>query len=258
MSLLPTTNRLGRNAPSPWDPALRYPNATRSKPSLLRRFFRFPRMDIEHALWQMGYLLIAPKRVYRNIYYHKQTKNQWARDDPGFYIVLAVIMSLSGLAWGITYSYGTKGTLRTVLFMILVDYLLLGAIVASFFWLVTNRFLMSNRMAYAVDRGVEWGYAFDVHCNSFFPAFLITYVLQFFFLPLLRRSNWISLFAGNTMYFCAAVWYIYITFLGYSALPFLDHTVLFLYPIAIFFVLYIASLFGLHISQRFLAFYFGN
>lgn len=74
-------------------------------------------------------------------------------------------------------------------------------------------------MAHAVEQKVEWAYAFDVHCNSFFPVFLILYVLQFFFMPLLQRSNWISILVGNTMYLCATVWYIYGTFLGYNGKP---------------------------------------
>lgn len=72
-------------------------------------------------------------------------------------------------------------------------------------------------MSYAVDQNVEWAYAFDVHCNAYIPFFLILYILQFFFLPLLRaNSNWIALFVGNTMYFCAIVWYMYGIFIGFK------------------------------------------
>ena len=71
-------------------------------------------------------------------------------------------------------------------------------------------------MVHSVDQSVEWAYAFDVHCNSFFPLFLITYVLQLIFLSIVTRDAWISLFLGNTMYFLAASYYTYITFLGYS------------------------------------------
>jgi hypothetical protein len=35
------------------------------------------KQDFELAAWQMTYLFFAPKRVYRNVYYHKQTKNTW-------------------------------------------------------------------------------------------------------------------------------------------------------------------------------------
>lgn len=133
-------------------------------------------------------------------------------------------------------------------------------------------------MSYAVDQNVEWAYAFDVHCNAYIPFFLILYILQFFFLPLLRASsNWIALFVGNTMYFCAIVWYMYGIFIGFKgndigfivwytmkltlvyciALPFLVHTEIFVYPTLLVFALYIASLFGYNICQHVLGFYFG-
>lgn len=49
-------------------------------PEYVRRFFQLPQMDIDYTLWQMLNLCIAPSRVYRTTKYHKQTKNQWARD----------------------------------------------------------------------------------------------------------------------------------------------------------------------------------
>lgn len=49
-------------------------------PEYVRRLFQYPQMDIDYTLWQMLYLCVAPSRVYRTTKYHKQTKNQWARD----------------------------------------------------------------------------------------------------------------------------------------------------------------------------------
>ncbi|KAI8391565.1 UNC-50 [Radiomyces spectabilis] len=256
MSLLPTH----ADGPSPFTAGARRQQRrpSRSLPLILRRLLRFPQMDFEFASWQMAYLIIAPRRVYRNIYYHKQTKNQWARDDPAFLVLLACLLCISALAWGLAYGLGIMGIVRAMLFMVIVDFLCIGSLVATFSWFVTNRFLTHNQMAHAVEQKVEWAYAFDVHCNSFFPVFLILYVVQFFFISLLKRSNWISLFVGNTMYFVSAVWYIYGTFLGYNALPFLIHTELFLYPIIICIILYAVSLFGFNVSQHVLALYFGN
>ena len=34
------------------------------------RLFKFPQMDFEMAIWEMTSLLIAPKKVFRSIYYH--------------------------------------------------------------------------------------------------------------------------------------------------------------------------------------------
>lgn len=37
------------------------------------RLFKFPQMDFEMAIWEMTSLLIAPKKVFRSIYYHVTT-----------------------------------------------------------------------------------------------------------------------------------------------------------------------------------------
>jgi hypothetical protein len=34
------------------------------------RLFKFPQMDFEMAVWEMTSLLIAPKKVFKSIYYH--------------------------------------------------------------------------------------------------------------------------------------------------------------------------------------------
>ncbi|CDS07387.1 hypothetical protein LRAMOSA01336 [Lichtheimia ramosa] len=259
MSLLPTTNTFTRNTPPSWSSQPhKYGRSFSSRPLIIQRLVHWTQMDFDVAIWQMAYLLIAPKRVYRNVYYHKQTKNQWARDDPAFFVLLTGLMAISGAAWAVVYGKGWWNVLYTSAFMVLVDFLLIGSLVATVTWWITNRFLKFNRMSYAVDQNVEWAYAFDVHCNAYIPFFLILYILQFFFLPLLRaNSNWIALFVGNTMYFCAIVWYMYGIFIGFKALPFLVHTEIFVYPSLLVFALYIASLFGYNISQHVLGFYFG-
>ncbi|KAK4511843.1 uncharacterized protein ATC70_003842 [Mucor velutinosus] len=255
-SILPTTNNtLGPSSSS----ASYYNQGARHRkgsPALLRRLFRFPQMDFEFALWQMGYLLIAPRRVYRNIYYHKQTKNRWSRDDPAFIVLLAAFLTLSAIVWGFTYHLGTYGIIKTILSMLCIDFLLFGAMIATFTWYISNKFLIQNANTYAVAQQVEWAYAFDVHCNAFIPVYLILYVIQLFFLPLILKENWISMFIGNFMYCVALVWYMVGVFLGFNALPFLVHTELFLYPIALWIALFVASLFGVNIPQYVLSHYF--
>lgn len=49
-------------------------------------------------------------------------------------------------------------------------------------------------------------------------------------------------FVGDTLWLIAISWYLYITFLGYSALPFLQRTVLLLTPIGLCLVFYAVAL----------------
>lgn len=39
----------------------------------INRLFKFPQMDFEMAIWEMTSLLIAPKKVFKSIYYHVST-----------------------------------------------------------------------------------------------------------------------------------------------------------------------------------------
>jgi hypothetical protein len=80
---------------------------------------------------------------------------------------------------------------------------------------VANKYLRVQSL-HAVDQKVEWLYAFDIHCNSFFPLFVVLYVLQFFLLPLVLGSGFLSTIIANSMYAFAFSYYFYVTFLGYN------------------------------------------
>lgn len=81
---------------------------------------------------------------------------------------------------------------------------------------VCNKFMLNQSRPHGTPQEVEWAYAFDVHCNAFFPAFLFTYVAQFLFLFLITGDRWMGLFIGNSLYLVAACFYMYNTFLGYN------------------------------------------
>ena len=51
---------------------LRYARPTKNgaDQSYLARLFKFPQMDFEMAIWEIMSLIIAPKKVFRQIYYH--------------------------------------------------------------------------------------------------------------------------------------------------------------------------------------------
>ena len=134
-------------------------------------------MDFEFAAWQMIYLFVAPSKVYRNMYYRKQTKNQYSRDDPGFLVLLSIwfVISASALSWVLGLSFLTFFEL--LLWVIFVDCIAFGLLVATVFWTVANRYLRDR----TTSETVEWAFAFDIHLNAFFPFLLIVHVFQVFF-----------------------------------------------------------------------------
>ncbi|KYR02296.1 UNC-50 family protein [Tieghemostelium lacteum] len=228
-------------------------------PEYFRRIFHYPQMDIEYTFWIMFYLCFNPSRVYRNTSWHKQTKNQWARDDPAFVFILLLFMFVASMSYAITFHYlNFFHIIKTIFWSVFIDFILVGLIVATIGWYITNRFFRVSAHNHSVDQSVEWLYAFDIHCNSFFPFFIILYVFQFFLLPILLSNSFLSTLISNVMYFFGFVYYYHITFLGYNALPFLQHTVAFLYPIALIFTFCVLGVvFNINLTVVIMKFYFG-
>jgi UNC-50 family len=163
-----------------------------------------------------------------------ETKGRYRRDDPSFVVLLSFFLCIAALAWGLAYARGVLNILKLMLFMVGVDFALVGLVISTAAWLLAKRFLRGRRtVGVRLDNlsgeELEFGYCFDVHCNAFFPVFVWLYVVQYLAMPLLIRDLWyalrmrradgrISRVLGNTLYAVAFVYYIYITFLGYNCM----------------------------------------
>jgi len=199
-------------------------------PDYFRRLIDFKQMDFESTFDQMIHLLSPdPENAFKNFYYRKQTKNQWARDDPAFVVVEAAFVAVATLAYAVAFMKPSLfGYLWVVLYSVVVDWLLVGIIVSVTCCYIANKYL-KQQIIHTVDQDVELLYAFDIHVNAFLCSFSITYVLQFLLLPLVMSKSIISCILSNTLYAAAIIWYAYITHLGYKALPFLGNTQVFLW-----------------------------
>merc|ERR1719228_1703708 len=103
----------------------------------LRRIFHFRHMDFEFALWQMLYLFYKPQQVYRNFQYRKETKAQYARDDPAFLVCLSAVLIITTAGFSLTLGIHFLGFIKLLLYVILVD--LVGVVVATGLWFLSNR-----------------------------------------------------------------------------------------------------------------------
>lgn len=238
--MLPLTSSSSNGSLGSRDAARHTAGAKRYK--YLRRLLHFRQMDFEFALWQMLYLFTSPQRVYRNFHYRKQTKDQWARDDPAFLVLLSVWLCVSTVGFGLVLDMGVVETLKLLLWVVFVDCIGVGLLISTLMWFVTNKYLLKQPSR---DLDVEWGYSFDVHLNAFYPLLVILHFLQLFFINhvVVINSDWfVGYFVGNTLWLVAIGYYLYITFLGYNALPFLRNTVVLLYPFALLILMYVLSI----------------
>ncbi|CAI7879249.1 unnamed protein product [Closterium sp. NIES-53] len=213
-----------------------------------------------------------------------ETKNQWARDDPAFVVISAMLLAISASSYCIAYGHGIAQAGLTVFSVVVFDFLLIGAAIATLCWFVCNRYLRETggvaSHAVCVQPVFEghWGrgvtcsgaegrvvrqragdmlYAFDVHCNAYFPLFVLLYVVQYFLSPLLLAPGFIPLLLSNTLYLVAFSYYHYLNFLGYDVLPFLDKTTVLLYPMPLLLLLFPISLLSRFNPTQFaLSYYF--
>ncbi|XP_070798871.1 protein unc-50 homolog isoform X2 [Pituophis catenifer annectens] len=180
----------------------------------LRRLLHFRHMDFEFAVWQMLYLFTSPQKVYRNFQYRKQTKDQWARDDPAFLVLLSIWLCVSTIGFGFVLGFGFVEMIKLLLWVVFIDCVGVGLLIATLMWFISNKFLLKQQNR---DYDVEWGYAFDVHLNAFYPLLVILHFIQLFFIHyVILSASSIGYFVGNTFWLIAIGYYIYVTFLGYS------------------------------------------
>ncbi|KAK9690944.1 hypothetical protein RND81_09G165400 [Saponaria officinalis] len=230
--MLPTSSKgLGRSTSSSRQPNPIFPH-------YLRRIVKWQQMDIEYTFWQMLHLCTSPKVVYQHTKYHKQTKNQWARDDPAFVVICSLLLTVTTVAYCAAYDHSAAHAVYVVLSVLLFHFIIAGAVLATCCWFLTNNYLREEAPnSYVVEQRVEWLYAFDVHCNSFFPMFVLLYVIHYFMSPLLLAHGFIPVLLSNLLFMVAVSYYHYLNFLGYDVLPFLERTTFFLYPIGIVIIL---------------------
>ena len=176
-------------------------------------------MDFQSALDQCRTLLgLQPQRIYKTSYYRKQTKNHWARDDPAFAVVQVGLLLVASLAYSVAFRPAQGYLLTTIVGFAIksvhINFVGVGAVMATVGKQIADRRLATVGRTH-VKQTVEWLYAFDIHCNAFFPFFVMVYGIQFFLLPIVLGTSVMSLIISNTLFAVAFSWYFYITHLGY-------------------------------------------
>lgn len=215
----------------------------------MRRMIHYAQMDISYTFAQMLYLCFAPRKVYQLTSYRKQTKNQWARDDPAFIVVIIFFLVIAGISYSVALQVRGLAFLRILCVFIGLQFVATGAVIATISWIICNKYLRVQSF-HGVEQRMEWMYAFDIHCNSFFPLFLVLYVLHYLLLPYIIQPTFGATILSNLLYALAIGYYSYITSLGYSTLPFLERTEVFLYPsVVIVGIIMCCCLLGINLTR---------
>jgi hypothetical protein len=199
------------------------------------RMLRYSQMDFDYTFAQMVYLCLSPSKVYQLTQYRKRTKGTWSRDDPCFIVVQAFFLAMAGWGYGICFGETWWAQLRSFAYFFFLHFAVLGLVVSGLCLLVADRYLRKKSASvHSASQPMEYLYAFDVHCNAFFPLFLLTYVVQFLALPLLYSEGLVGTVLANLLHVFAVAYYCYVVSLGYNTLPFIDRAEIFMAPAVVF------------------------
>ena len=70
----------------------------------VRRAINYRQMDFNSSFCQMLYICLSPRRLVKLTSMRKVAKNQWARDDPAFVVMLILGLSVASVAFTIALS----------------------------------------------------------------------------------------------------------------------------------------------------------
>ncbi len=74
--------------------------------------------------------------------YRKQTKSQFARDDPAFLVLLAGWLVVSSAGFALVLGVSLWAYVKLLLYVVLVDCVGVGMVVATALWALCNKYLL--------------------------------------------------------------------------------------------------------------------
>src|SRR5271170_7185133 len=86
-----------------------------------------------------------------------ETKGHYRRDDPSFAVLLSFFLCVAALAWGLAYARGFLSIVKLMVFMVGVDFALVGLVIATSAWVLARRFLRGGRRTVGVSADVIAG-----------------------------------------------------------------------------------------------------
>ncbi|PFH33175.1 hypothetical protein BESB_083740 [Besnoitia besnoiti] len=217
-------------------------------------------MDLQLSAAQFSLLLCAPRKVYEFASIRKKQKNYYARDDPGFLLLLFSFSLATGIVYALAFSHSALGGVFTAFAPPV--YLLLSALVippSHYLFLLCRRRSSDSPASRSSPPGSsassarsrerrslssspacacpEFLFCFDVHWNASFLYLVFGLVLYFVLFPLIRLlPSSLDCFFSNAIQVAAVAAYCYITALGFASLGFSDSPVPFSLPALVFFV----------------------
>ena len=217
----------------------------------LKKFYHIKQIDYYLAYMNIIYCF-SPLNLAEMSKTRKHLKNKYARDDPGFLLILIINLFISSICFNLSISNFNIFKIFNIFFVQTFGLLItLGLIIA-----LIAKIGFDNYLNYSSTQNVEYTHAFDIHTNSFVTFYFFSIIIPYFLLPICSKDNrFFETFISNIFFFYGLLYYFYVSYVEYFSLPFIKKNQkisgIFWSIIAMFFIL---NLFKINLFKIFLTY----
>ena len=183
----------------------------------MKKFYHFKQIDYYLAYMNILYCF-SPIDLAEMAKTRKHLKNKYARDDPGFLLILIINLFISSICFNLTLSKFSIFKIFHIFFLQTFGFLILFGLVIA----LISKFFFDNYLTASPSQSVEYTHAFDIHTNSFVTFYFFSIIIPYFLIPICGKDNkFFQIFISNVLFFYGILYYFYVSYVEYFSLPFI-------------------------------------
>ena len=183
----------------------------------MKKFYHFKQIDYYFAYMNILYCF-SPINLAEMAKTRKHLKNKYARDDPGFLLIIIINLFISSICFNITLDKFSFWKIFHIFFLQTFVMLILSGLIIA----LISKIFFDNYLTISPSQSIEYTHAFDIHTNSFVTFYFFSIIINYFLLPICGKDNkFFQIFISNVLFFYGILYYFYVSYVEYFSLPFI-------------------------------------
>ena len=183
----------------------------------MKKFYHFKQIDYYFAYMNILYCF-SPINLAEMAKTRKHLKNKYARDDPGFLLIIIINLFISSICFNITLDKFSFWKIFHIFFLQTFVMLILSGLIIA----LISKIFFDNYLIVSPSQSIEYTHAFDIHTNSFVTFYFFSIIINYFLLPICGKDNkFFQIFISNVLFFYGILYYFYVSYVEYFSLPFI-------------------------------------
>jgi len=183
----------------------------------MKKFYHFKQIDYYFAYMNILYCF-SPINLAEMAKTRKHLKNKYARDDPGFLLIIIINLFISSICFNITLDKFSFWKVFHIFFLQTFVMLILSGLIIA----LISKIFFDNYLTVSPSKSIEYTHAFDIHTNSFVTFYFFSIIINYFLLPICGKDNkFFQIFISNVLFFYGILYYFYVSYVEYFSLPFI-------------------------------------